>query len=729
MVVHMNKLIGIVTVLLVATLASAQNPIPIVDVWATAGSCRATVAHDSVLHAGAGGYLISTDVADPAGTELLATTWFGEQVQDVALIENDEQVLVAVALGHRGLSLVDVTDPSHPERLGDLADCEAWQLVWIAPRLYVAAALGGVAVVDVSDPDQPQVTGDIPVRPAHSPRALAGGIGRLFVAALDDSLEVYTLAEPDHPTRLGGARGGNYVGLDCNGPLLAALTSDGLQLIDSSNFNGLPVLAEWSSDLENSMPLSVLLDGDRAWVADYREGLYLIDISDPSLPETMDLAPLPDGQSWSVGKVNGLLALGTVAAGVFLMDVEESTIVEQGRVTDPHPASLSMIAAGQGRLVATGPHQSFVSMPSPPYDQPAGQMTVVDMAVEVCGFDGDRAVLGCWQDDYPSARMVVIDTADPANPVLLHSGHGLPTGMNDHSQKAVVEGNYAYIENSGLRVSDLTDIDPVFGPEHVGGYGMLQNLGDFELVGPDRLCIWRGDQDALLMLDRTNLWSMTVIETLPVAVSPLAMYAHDDLFFVAAGPNILIFDISDPTSSHLVGEIALGSFAKDLVATEDGLWIALGGAGLQVWNLGDVTAPRLAASITDQGRIDALAVSGDHVVASAPFRGLLWLGRLTTATPDLAPVAASLAQNQPNPFNPSTSISYTMPRDGMVRLTVHDLRGRLVRTLVDGSRAEGRQSAVWNGRNEAGAAVASGVYVYRLQAGGQTLSRSMSLIK
>jgi len=725
----MIKLMGIVTVLLTATLAPAQGPIPIIDVFATAGSCRATVGQGSVLHAGAGGYLVSTDVTDPASTELLATTWFGTQVQDVALIENGDRVLVAVALGNQGLSLVDVTDPAHPERLGDLADGEAWKLVWTASRLYVAAALGGVNVVDISDPDEPRITGNIPVRPAHSPRSLAGGTGRLFVAALDDSLEVYTLAEPDQPTRLGGARGGSYVALDCNGPLLAALTSDGLQLIDSSNFNGLPLLAEWSSNGENSLPLSVLLDGDRAWVADYREGLHLIDISDPTLPESVDLYPVPNGQPWSVGKVNGLLALGTNDAGVVLVDVEDDTIVEQGRVTDPCPSSMSLIAAGEGRLAGAGYHHSFVSLPSPPGDQATGQLTLADMSIEVCGFDGDLAVLGCWMDDYPYSRMVVIDAADPANPQVLHSGHGLPTGMNCNSQKAVVEGNTAYIVNNGLRVYDLTDIDPTFGPVDVGGYGMLQNLGDFELVGPDRLCIWRADQDALLMLDRTSLWNMTVIETLPVSVSPSAMYAHEDLFFVAAGPNILIFDIADPTASHLVGELSVGDFPKDLVATEDGLWVALGGGGLQVWNLDDVTSPRLAAAITDQGRIDALTVSGDHVVASAPHRGLLWLGGLVTDAPDLAPVAASLAQNQPNPFNPSTSISYTMPRDGMVRLTVHDLRGRLVRTLVNGSRAEGRQTAVWNGRNEAGAAVASGVYVYRLQAGGETLSRSMSLIK
>ena len=72
----------------------------------------------------------------------------------------------------------------------------------------------------------------------------------------------------------------------------------------------------------------------------------------------------------------------------------------------------------------------------------------------------------------------------------------------------------------------------------------------------------------------------------------------------------------------------------------------------------------------------------------------------------------------PNPFNPSTRVSFTMPADGAVRLTVHDLQGRLVRTLVDGVRNAGEHSIVFDGRDMAGRSLASGVYLVRAQGTG-----------
>ena len=93
------------------------------------------------------------------------------------------------------------------------------------------------------------------------------------------------------------------------------------------------------------------------------------------------------------------------------------------------------------------------------------------------------------------------------------------------------------------------------------------------------------------------------------------------------------------------------------------------------------------------------------------------------------PAVAGLGQNYPNPFNPSTTISFELPRDGRARLQVYDARGGLVRTLIDGQRPAGPQSVVWDGRDGAGRAMASGVYLYRLSAGDLVQQRKMTLVK
>ncbi len=90
----------------------------------------------------------------------------------------------------------------------------------------------------------------------------------------------------------------------------------------------------------------------------------------------------------------------------------------------------------------------------------------------------------------------------------------------------------------------------------------------------------------------------------------------------------------------------------------------------------------------------------------------------------------ALEQNRPNPFNPTTAIAYTLPEACAVRVVVYDVSGRLVARLVDGARqTAGRHAVEWNGRDAAGRVASSGIYVYRLVAGKETLSRKMVLVR
>jgi hypothetical protein len=93
------------------------------------------------------------------------------------------------------------------------------------------------------------------------------------------------------------------------------------------------------------------------------------------------------------------------------------------------------------------------------------------------------------------------------------------------------------------------------------------------------------------------------------------------------------------------------------------------------------------------------------------------------------PYAFALHQNTPNPFNPTTTISFTLPERGRVTLAIYDVRGRLVRTLVDESVGEGYQERLWDGKDAKGARVSSGVYFYTLAAGDRTITKKMLLLK
>lgn len=92
--------------------------------------------------------------------------------------------------------------------------------------------------------------------------------------------------------------------------------------------------------------------------------------------------------------------------------------------------------------------------------------------------------------------------------------------------------------------------------------------------------------------------------------------------------------------------------------------------------------------------------------------------------------AFHLGANYPNPFNPDTRIQFSLPAGGSVELDVFDGRGRLVRRLIPGHHhSAGTHTALWDGRNDGGESVASGVYFYRLRAGGRLATRRMVLLK
>jgi hypothetical protein len=93
------------------------------------------------------------------------------------------------------------------------------------------------------------------------------------------------------------------------------------------------------------------------------------------------------------------------------------------------------------------------------------------------------------------------------------------------------------------------------------------------------------------------------------------------------------------------------------------------------------------------------------------------------------PVDYNLFQNYPNPFNPSTTIRYSIVEPGNVSIKIYDILGREIKTLVNDVRNAGTYSSTWNGDNDFGNKVSSGIYLYRMEAGSFVDTRKMILLK
>ena len=117
-----------------------------------------------------------------------------------------------------------------------------------------------------------------------------------------------------------------------------------------------------------------------------------------------------------------------------------------------------------------------------------------------------------------------------------------------------------------------------------------------------------------------------------------------------------------------------------------------------------------------------------RVISERP--GIVYVG--SSDADDGEPVLPSinnLSQNYPNPFNPATTIRYSLKESGEVHIAVFNILGQKVRSLINESRPAGENTAVWDGKDNSGSEVASGVYFYRIHSGALDETRKMLLMR
>ncbi len=143
-----------------------------------------------------------------------------------------------------------------------------------------------------------------------------------------------------------------------------------------------------------------------------------------------------------------------------------------------------------------------------------------------------------------------------------------------------------------------------------------------------------------------------------------------------------------------------------------------------------------ATGILEAGRQDAVPVGETATTSPAPrlrlrSRADLAAGRevIVVAGPPADGAKLRLSQNEPNPFNPVTAISFGLEQAGPVTLRIFSVSGRLVRTLADAPMAAGTHEFLWDGADDAGAPLPSGIYLYRIDHGGEHRTRKMIMSK
>ena len=135
--------------------------------------------------------------------------------------------------------------------------------------------------------------------------------------------------------------------------------------------------------------------------------------------------------------------------------------------------------------------------------------------------------------------------------------------------------------------------------------------------------------------------------------------------------------------------------------------------------------------------IDQIVVFPDFNTAGRTQDNILYFDNISFSSGTVSidnnsetiPYSFSIKQNYPNPFNPVTSLCYDLPEDGLVNITIYDMMGRIVKTIVNSSQTTGYKSIKWNATNDINEPVSAGLYLYTIQAGEFRQTKKMVLLK
>jgi N-acetylneuraminic acid mutarotase len=253
----------------------------------------------------------------------------------------------------------------------------------------------------------------------------------------------------------------------------------------------------------------------------------------------------------------------------------------------------------------------------------------------------------------------------------------------------------------------------------------------------------------------TNTWALKAPMPTPrfllaAGVIDGKLYTVGGANSVTGGPGLSVLEVYDPATNTWVTKQPMPTPRSDLAAgVMDGKLYVVGGfsagsttgAELEVYDPVSDSWSTLPLMPTPRGGLAAGASNGKLYTAGGTFLPgqdpHATLEQFTIATAvsvgedyrTQEPSTFTLYQNYPNPFNPETEIRFEILEAANVTLSIYDVKGQLINTLVNSEHAANSYSIIWNGTNSQGEKVASAVYIYRLRAGNFVQNRRMLLLK
>lgn len=666
--------------------------------------------------------LVIVDIADPTMPDTLGI-WGADLIVDDAAAAGDGRCLVVIR--DQGLMMLDCTDPTAPVVLDEKPTVYPFrELAVVGTIAYVVSPDYGLFLYDISDP---QVISGLAAVPALHAVNVAVTAGMAFLACESSGLRIVDVSSPGSAHLVATLPLFNTVtAVATDGDLAVAVGRDSYGGTDSGRLAtidmtdpsqpGEPVvitLAEAGGEV-------ALRDG-LAFIAIYDHGLDVYDVADPAVPVRVGYRELP---GWPRGLALGddLAICGYGGSWNIIGIAQPRWAQPVGTVATPASAT-TVTAAGDVAVVAMGlAGLAVVDVTAPEQPQLVGQLDTDGVAFHVT-LAGDLLLVADG-----AGGLLTVDLADPATPVI--RGTVATGGAARH---VAVSGTLACVAEgtAGMEVVDFSDpAQPVIlgGLETPGvaGHVILDDAGlAYVADGPGGLRI----------IDLTDPTTPVEVGTLAFGTTCLATWIQGTTLLVMTGNGIQTVDVSDPAWCYVVDITPIDGLSRSLQVLDDAVYVGVDSQTVQVYRFQAPFVGMLLGTMHTVDRATGLGHDG-HLIYVADAQGGLRImppacGVVTAApTAESLPVAGvSLAAPAPNPFNPRCTCRFILDRDQDVTVAVFDVRGRLVRQLLDGRRSAGEHQVVWDGRDRAGRDLPSGVYLVQVRGEQGRDARRLTLVR
>jgi hypothetical protein len=327
-----------------------------------------------------------------------------------------------------------------------------------------------------------------------------------------------------------------------------------------------------------------------------------------------------------------------------------------------------------------------------------------------------------------------VRVSDPANPSL--------AGSYDTPGKAysvMVKDSLAYVAdyNQGLQI---IRVNHPSSPNFMGSYNTPGFA--YDVFVKDSLAYVADYDSGLQIIKVKDPAHPSLVGGYKTPGQARDIFVRNNLAYVADySYGLLVVDVSDPAHPFLVGSYDPVGVIYGLSVQDSLAYLAYGPTGLLAISISDSVHPSLKSSFDTPGNGYGVFVKGRYIYLADTYSMMIL--ETPYSPQDVQdideeterPSDFTLYQNYPNPFNPNTTIKFKVQGSRFkvpihnTTLTVYNLLGQKVKTLVDEPLKSGSYEVVWDGKNDSGNEVSSGVYFYRIQTSSFSETKKMVLIK